>query len=340
MTSPFAGRSHSSTDDVRNSAVDVPSVSWLRVLEEGLGYKTYLLSTNAASGATTGRLPLALVESRLFGRFLVSLPYVNSAGVMSATPLQARNLVDQAVQLADELDVRYLELRQETPIDHPALTGRNDSKVILRLALPPTADALWNQLKAKVRNQIRKGRTFESTVHWGGAELLPEFYDVFSRNLRDLGTPVYGRSLFAAILREFAGASELCVVRREGRPISAALLCHGIDGTEVPSAAALRTYNPTNVNMLMYWHLLERAIARGSRRFDFGRSTVDSNTFRFKLQWGAEPFPSCWQYYVRRGTLKDMRPDQGRFQIAIRVWQRLPLSITRWLGPHIVRGIP
>jgi hypothetical protein len=85
---------------------------------------------------------------------------------------------------------------------------------------------------------------------------------------------------------------------------------------------------------------LERAVERGSRRFDFGRSTIDSNTFRFKQQWGARPEPSCWQYYVRRGTLGDMRPDHGRFRLAIKAWRHLPLPVSRWLGPRIVRGIP
>jgi FemAB-related protein (PEP-CTERM system-associated) len=158
--------------------------------------------------------------------------------------------------------------------------------------------------------------------------------------MRDLGTPVYGRTLFASILREFPAESELCVVRLGSRPVAAALLLHLGETTEVPSAGSLRKYNGTNANMLMYWHLLERAVERNSRRFDFGRSTVDSNTYRFKLQWGALPEPSCWQYYVRQGTIADMRPENGRYRLAIRAWRRLPVSVTRWIGPRIVRGIP
>lgn len=313
---------------------------WLQVLESALKHVPYVLHHQTVADGQRGELPLALVETRLFGRFLVSLPYVNSAGLRAERPAAARDLIDQAVRLADELNVRYLELRHESPIEHPMLTERNESKVIMRLVLPATADALWDQLKAKVRNQVRKGRSCNLTVHWGREELLAEFYDVFSRNMRDLGTPVYGRNLFAAILREFSAESELCVLRRDGRPISGALLVHGPEGSEVPSASSLREHNATNANMLMYWHLLERAIERGSPRFDFGRSTIESNTYRFKLQWGARAYPSCWQYYVRHGTMRDMRPDHGRFRLAVRVWRRLPLAVTRWLGPRIVRGIP
>jgi hypothetical protein len=92
--------------------------------------------------------------------------------------------------------------------------------------------------------------------------------------------------------------------------------------------------------MLMYWHLLERAMERGQSSFDFGRSSPDSNTYRFKKQWGAEPVPANWQYYVRQGSMNDMRPDNPRYARFIRVWQRLPLAVTRRLGPWIVRGIP
>jgi hypothetical protein len=92
--------------------------------------------------------------------------------------------------------------------------------------------------------------------------------------------------------------------------------------------------------MLMYWHLLQRAIERKQQVFDFGRSTLDGSTFKFKKQWGAEPEPAVWQYYARRGSPGEMRPDNPKYQRLIRIWQRLPVPVTRWIGPKIARGIP
>jgi hypothetical protein len=92
--------------------------------------------------------------------------------------------------------------------------------------------------------------------------------------------------------------------------------------------------------MLLYWHLLRRAIERGQETFDFGRSTIDSSTFRFKRQWGARPYPAEWQYYRRTGACQAARPDNPSYSTLIRVWQRLPVALTRWIGPAIVRGIP
>jgi FemAB-related protein (PEP-CTERM system-associated) len=163
---------------------------------------------------------------------------------------------------------------------------------------------------------------------------------VFSQNMRDLGTPVYGKRLFETILGTFPDEAEICVVRLDRSPVGAALLLHGRGITEVPSASSLREHNATCANMLMYWHLLERAILRGQSVFDFGRSTVGSGTHRFKEQWGAAPHPAIWRYHVRRGTVGDMRPDNPSYQRMIALWKKLPLGLTRLIGPRIVRGIP
>ncbi len=312
---------------------------WLTALCGGLDYQPYLLLARQGSQAA-GILPLALVRSRLFGRFLVSLPYLNSAGVVADDDDVARALVDRAVELADELDVRYLEFRHETELDHPALSAGSSTKVHMRLALPESADELWDRLRSKVRNKVRKGERQRFTVHWGRLDLLRDFYAVFSRNMRDLGTPVYSRKLFQAILAELPDRAELCVVRSEERPIAAALLVHGPGVTEVPSASSLRAYNSTNANDLMYWQLLKRAVDRGQQTFDFGRSTVDGNTYVFKKKWGARPEPTAWQYYLRKGTVADMRIESGKYDRLIRIWRRLPVALTRLLGPVIVRGIP
>ena len=270
---------------------------WLPAVCDGLRQEPYAIEASDG-GRVVGFLLLSLVKSPWFGRFLVSLPYVNTAGVVAADDHVATCLVDRAVQLADELDVRYLELRHELERSHPALSERLTSKVRMRLKLPASPDALSAQLKPKVRNQVRKAEKQKFAVDWGGLELLDPFYEVFSRNMRDLGTPVFGRRLFSSILARFSGEAEFCIVRKGQCPVAAGLLLHGNGVTQVPRHSSLRSFNATSVNMLMYWNLLERAISRGQGVFDFGRSSADSNTFQFKSQWGAQPQPAVWQYYV------------------------------------------
>lgn len=339
----LAGRLPALTDFVRTSAPAVPlgkHPAWLGVLHAALGHEVFALEATSG-GRTHGFLPLAHISGPLFGRFLVSLPYLNSNGVVAASPDVQALLVSRAVTLADELNVRYLELRHEAHLDHPDLTASMTSKVHFRLSLPKTVDALWKGFDPKVRNQIRKGEKQGFAVAWGGEELLDGFYAVLTENMRDLGSPVYGMALFREILAAFPGAAEVCLLTAAGRPAAAALLLHGWGTTEVPTASARKELNPTCVNMLMYWQLLKRAVERGQAEFDFGRSTADGPTFRFKKQWGAKPHPAVWQYAVNEdGTAAEMRPDNPRYQRAIRMWQRLPVGLTKLLGPVIVRGIP
>jgi len=327
---------------VEQSAPIVPlskHPAWLSVFHKAMDHEIYAVEA-VIGGQTFGFLPLAHVSSLLFGRFLVSLPYLNTNGVIAQSADVQTQLVDRAAVLAEELNVRYLELRHESPLDHSDLTAELTTKVHMRLELPDTPERLWKDLDAKVRNQVRKGEKPGFKVAWGGFELLHDFYEVLSENMRDLGTPVYGRQLFREILATFPDRAELCVVKDDTKPIAGALLLHGWGVTEVPTAAALKAYNPTSANMMMYWRLLQRSIERGQRQFDFGRSTTDGSTYRYKKQWGAQPFPATWQYALKEGEAPNLRPDNPRYERAIRLWQKLPVRVTQLLGPPIVRGIP
>ena len=313
--------------------------AWLNVFREAFGHTPFVIESRDGS-QTVGILPLVFVRSTLFGRFLVSLPYLNSSGVIADSSRIADQLIGEAVNLAQELKVRHLELRHEVPIPHPAFHTTNSSKVHMRLSLPDFPGPLWESLKDKVRNQVRKGEKNRLTVHWGTLDELHSFYDIFAVNMRDLGTPVYGRKLFQSVLKQFPHHAELCVVRLQEKPIAAGLLVHGNGVSEILSASALREFNHTSANMLMYWNLIERCIERGQSEFDFGRSTIGSGTYKFKKQWGAEETPAHWQYHLLSGNASEMRPDNPKYQRMIEMWKKMPVWLTRCIGPSIVRGIP
>jgi serine/alanine adding enzyme len=312
---------------------------WMMALADGLGHAPYCLEARR-DGEIVGLLPLSLVRGPLFGRFLVSLPYVSTCGARAIGGAAAALLVQGAVMLANELRVKHLELRTEQPLGHPCFTPSGTHKVLMRRPLPATVHDLWKDLDSKVRNQIRKGEKQSFTVHWGGQELLDRFYQVFSRNMRDLGTPVFAKKFFASILHYFSDDAELCAISSQGQAVAAALLVHGSGITEVPSAGALREFNSTNANMFLYWQLLQRTIERGQVAFDFGRSTRGSGTERFKAQWGARPQPAAWECYCRRPQRSQLRKESGGFALLARAWRCLPVCVAEFVGPAIVRGIP
>jgi len=317
---------------------------WLDILRDGLRHDTAAL-VHRHRGEVTGYLPLSLLRSPLFGRHLVSLPYLNRAGVVATNDETAARLIRAAADLADQRRARYLELRHHgQSIPHDLLEHTRDPKVRMVLPLPEDPDALWTSLKAKVRNQVRKGEKHALSIRFGGSDLLDGFYSVFATTMRDLGTPVYPKRLFGSTLHHLGDCAELALVTMEGAAIAGALLVHSDTAerreTQVPSACCLHQFHPTSANMWMYRQLLDRAIQRGSSVFDFGRSSVDSGTYRFKQQWGAQPHATPWQVYLRSGDLDAARPDHPANQRKVRAWKKLPVWTTRLIGPAIVRGIP
>ena len=311
---------------------------WRRVIEQSFGHECIYLAAMAGSGVA-GVLPLVLFRSPLFGRFAVSLPFVNYGGVVADSDAAARALLDAATQLARTRGLSHVELRHLTP-RFPELPAKRH-KVAMSLDLAGSRDALWQGLDRKVRNQVRKAEKSGLTARSGGLDLVPDFYAVFARNMRDLGTPVYTRRLFEQVIATFPDTARVFVVDLAGRPVAASLTVEWRDVTEVPWASALREHRALAPNMLLYWTMLQHAIDRGSRTFDFGRSTPDEGTFHFKQQWGASPTPFAWEYaLVGGGTPPDHGPTNPKFRLAIELWKRLPVPVATALGPHIVRSIP
>lgn len=313
--------------------------AWRGILADVFGHQGHYFWIRDRVGTVRGILPLIRQRSLLFGDYMVSLPVVNYGGPCASDEVAETALIDAATALARGLGVRHVELRSAR-LRPLALPVRTD-KVSMRLALPPRPEQLWTAIGPKVRAQVKRPQKEGAKCHIGGAELLPEFYAVFSRNMRDLGTPVYPRALFEEVCARFPEQARVAVVRLAGKAVAAGFLLGHRGRMEIPWASSLREHNRVGANMLLYWAVLEHGIDRGFATFDFGRSSVDSGTYRFKKQWGAQPHPLYWYYWTKTGgDLPGLTPDNPKYRIAINAWQRLPLPIANWLGPKIVRGLP
>jgi FemAB-related protein (PEP-CTERM system-associated) len=311
--------------------------AWRSIFEDVFGHRTHYAAATR-DGRVVGVLPIVLFRSAVFGRFAVSVPFLNYGGVVADDDAIGTRLVEHAGRIARAHGASHVELRHDRR--RFAQLAPKTHKVAMTLALPGDADTLWAALDRKVRNQVRKAEKSGLTVEAGGRELVAEFYAVFAQNMRDLGTPVYSRRLFEAVLETFPDRARLIVLRHEGTPVAAGLAWRWRDRTEVPWASSLRAYNAMSPNNLLYWTILKEAIAAGCKVLDFGRSTPNEGTFHFKKQWGANPTPLCWEYDLVRGALPDQSPKNPRFQLAIRAWQKLPVGVANVLGPRIVRSIP
>jgi len=311
---------------------------WRHVFERAFGHETIYLAARER-GSLVGVLPMVVFDSRVFGRFAVSLPFVNYGGVLARDEAAAACLVQRAAAIADERKLAHVELRH-TARQFPGLPAR-DHKVGMLLRLEADRDKAWERLDRKVRNQVRKAEKSQMTARVGGAELLDRFYGVFARNMRDLGTPVYSRRFFETVLAECQDAARVFLVDAGDVTVAGAITLSFKDTVENPWASSLREYRTLSPNTLLYWRMIEHAIATGHTIFDFGRSTPNEGTYNFKAQWGAEPTPLHWEYVLKGGrSLPNLSPSNPKYRAAIAIWTRLPLAVANRLGPYIVRSIP
>jgi FemAB-related protein (PEP-CTERM system-associated) len=312
---------------------------WRSLIETVFGRECHYLRACDRNDRVRAVLPLVRLKSALFGDFLVSVPYFNYGGVLADSTAARDAMIAAGVKLGRKLGVRHIELRGRAG-DSLDLPVRTD-KVSMVLELPATEDELFKGFTSKLRAQIRRPGKAGATSRLGGAELLTDFYRVFSRNMRDLGTPVYSPRFFEAILATFPQQARVCVVDLDGRPVAAALVLSHRNRLEIPWASSLREANPQGVNMLLYWSVLRFAIATGCRAFDFGRSSKDAGTYRFKEQWGAVPQQLLWHYWLPDGVeMPRITPDNPKYRLAIAAWQRLPVPVANTLGPYIAKNLP
>jgi FemAB-related protein (PEP-CTERM system-associated) len=335
----FSGGAGEWDDFVRSQAGWTPFhlYAWKPLIEELFGHECLYLAARAPAGGLTGVLPLVRLRSTLFGHYLVSMPFVNYGGPVGSDEA-CRALSAHAVDVAQADGVRLLELRSRGP--QPIELPVSHRKITVVLDLPSNVEALRKQLGSKLRSQIKRPEKEGVTVAFGADQVDP-FFEVFSRHMRDLGTPTQPRALFRGIAERFGGDAWFGCAWHQGRPIAAGAGFRWGQEFEMTWASSLYAYNRIAPNMLLYWSFMEQAIQQRVTLFNFGRCTPNEGTHHFKKQWGSRD-EQLWWYQRSRGgeATSTPSPDQGAYALGVRLWKRLPLKVANALGPRIVRGIP
>ena len=308
--------------------------AWSDVLEAETGCASHYLYAQR-DGAIVGVLPLSRVRNLIAGDVLISTPFLVYGGPIGDSEA-IRVLVAEARRLAVELGVDYLELRNRHPLDGDWQT--KNLYVTFRKTLESDVEANLQAIPRKQRAMVRKGMKAGTEVGWEPD--LDTFYSVFSESYRNLGTPVFGKSLFARVFAAFPEQVWVTTITKDARPLSSVVSFVFRDEI-LPyyggSIAAARDYA---ANDFMYWVVLERAVERGLRIFDYGRSKLDTGSFHFKRHWGFEPEPLAYQYQlVHSKELPNLSPTNPKFQLPIELWKRLPVGVTRVVGPSIARRL-
>lgn len=308
---------------------------WKDVIEQAFGHGTHFLYAER-DGHIEGVLPLGHIRSRLFGNALSSLPFCVYGGI-AASSEAARNILDERAQhLASELQVDYLELRNSRP-QHNGWPVK-DLYVTFRREMDPDPEKNMAAVPRKQRAMIRKGISAGLQSHID--QDVEVFYRIYAESVRNLGTPVFSARYFRLLKQIFGDACEVLTVTKSGAPIAAVMSFYFRDevlpyyGGGVPAARDLKGYD------FMYWELMRRTCVQGVKVFDYGRSKKGTGSYRFKTHWGFEPQQLHYEYLlVNAKEMPDVNPLNPKYQFFINVWRRLPLPVTKVLGPHIVKNL-
>ena len=306
---------------------------WRRVIERVCGHRAHYLCARR-DGEITGVLPLAEIKSRLFGHSLISTPFCVYGGAVAATPEERAALETHACGLAERLRVDYLELRNLAP--SAGEWGGKDLYVTFRKRIATDDEANLKAVPRKQRAMIRKGidAGLESRVDRD----VDRFYDMYAESVRNLGTPVLAKRFFAALLEEFGEAADILTVTSNGTPVSSVLSFYFRDEVLPYYGGGTADARDLKANDFMYWELMRHATKRGVTLFDFGRSKLGTGSYSFKTHWGFEPQTLKYQYHlVRAKNVPDLSPMNPKYRAMIATWKRLPVPLTRVLGPLVAR---
>jgi len=324
--------------------------AFLTSIQDSLGHRILLIKvSNKINNSLTAILPIIEQKSTLFGHLWTSIALVNYGGVLADSKGAEEKLLQFAETAAKNAAIKRLEIRGL--YERPSQWTINTEKASMWLKLPEShnSDELLNSFKAKLRSQIKKGYTNQVSYKIGGLELINDYYHVFARNMRDLGTPVYGKNLFQGLLRDLGDKARLVLIYFNGQPASAAFLIQNKHIMEIPWASTIREYNQHNLNMVLYWEVLKFSCERNCSIFDFGRSSIDASTYQFKKQWGSTPIQHYWYSFEPSASpdtdkthsqARAANSNNPKFQLLIAVWKKLPLWLANVIGPHIVKYIP
>lgn len=316
--------------------------AWAGVLERTFGHRAHYLLVER-DGVVAGVLPLVHVRSRMFGDALVSTAFCVYGGPLAADRESFSMLVEAATELMQRAGAPVLEFRFLAPpvadwLDETVWPARSDLYVTFRRPIVASDEDNMKAIPRKQRAMVRKGIDHRLT---SVADTdVDRLYRIYSESVRNLGTPVFARRYFRLLAEAFAGSMDVVSVLDGGVPVASVLNFYH-RGEVLPyygggTARARACY----ANDFMYWEVMRRAAARGTRLFDFGRSKVGTGAFAFKKNWGFTPAPLYHRFHLAPGTsIPDHNPLNPKYRRFIAAWKRLPLPVANAIGPFIVRGI-
>lgn len=323
--------------------------AWKKSIEKAYGHQCYYLIAENADKEIIGILPTVAIIPPIVSGKLCALPFCDIGAALANDETLEQQLIDKARDIALQYKLPTLEYRASKRYDTNEEIAKalpKEQKVRMLLELPESSETLLASFKTKLRSQIKKASKNGLTVELGRSDqLIDEFYDVFTFNMKALGSPTHSKNWFSEIKNNYDKDMIISIIKHEGKPVGAGIILLNGPMVAIPWASTKREFNRLSPNMLLYWSLLKHSTDNGYKTFDFGRSSFGEGTFKFKQQWGAKPVPLKWKIY-QDGKQTDSfematnTAKNNRIRPLIEaIWKKLPLTFTIVIGSKIRRYI-
>lgn len=311
---------------------------WMQMVDRGCGQRGLVLIAERG-GSLAGCLPLTAIRSALFGNALVSSGFAIGGGILADGDGVAARLGEEAWALARRSGYGSVELRGG-PLPDGWIRQQGLYSGFSR-ALPGDGKTLLEAIPRRQRAEVRRALGSELVTSAGSDQRHADaHFRVYGESVRNLGTPVFPKRLFRAALDIFGAEADVVAVWKDGRP-HAALLNFYFRGACMPFwGGGTEQARRSRANDLIYYDVMRRAIERGCRLADFGRSKVGTGPWTRKRIWGFEESPLVYGLRTAAGEApREVNPLDPRYRLKIDAWQKLPLWIANRLGPMIARGL-
>lgn len=309
---------------------------WSDVIDQAFSHPSYYFYAEE-NGKIVGVLPLVHVKSLLFGNSLVSTPFCVYGGVIAENDEARKALEEAAIEKAKALGVDHLEMRYQNPTN-PDWPCKKDLYVTFRKEIDPDPEVNMKNIPRKQRAMVRKGIKAElvgEIVHE-----IDDFYDVYAESVRNLGTPVFSKKYFQVLNDVFADKSDVLLVKKDNKIVSGVMSFYFRDEVLPYYGGSISQARSVKANDFMYWELMRLSCERGIKIFDYGRSKKGTGSYSFKRNWGFEPQPLHYEYHmVKSQDIPDINPLNPKYRLFINVWKKMPLFLTKIVGPPIVKNL-
>lgn len=291
---------------------------------------------NVIVGITT----LILMRNHLMKKMFVSLPYFCVGGILADNSYVEKLILKKVKELTISHKCSYTLLRNAQINNKSGYDYIDRQKATFVLPLETDSEKVFSRFERQVRRRIRKGYKSGCEIDIS-KKYLDDFYDIYRRNMRHLGSPAHKKAFYTEILNQFPDNYTFLVVLNKKKVVGAQLLSYFKNKIYLPLASSLREYNEYSPNHLLYWESIKFGCENGYEFCDFGRSTIGSGPYIFKKQWNAKEYPLSYCYFYSKGNMNNQNGHSyGKLRLVSQLWKQMPLKTTNILGPYLSKWLP